>query len=260
MVQYFQQWQDSFDAFSLRERALVTIVVFVIIVMAWDAALMKNLYKQRDDATEKIKKSKQQISEIDRRTLEIVSRLGNKNDTQALQRIEELKNTLNSLNQKQKKLAVKFIRPRQMAHVLKGLLKQEAGLKLTRLESIGVQPLVFPSIGKPGAQDDFEQVVKLFKEGKATHHLTLPETDAARNEQIVTDGATTPKRPDIYKHAVEIEFIGDYLSTLNYLRNLEALPWHFYWDGMEYKVIKHPKATITISIYTLSLDKSWIGV
>lgn len=119
---------------------MVTMAAFAIIVMAWDAMLMKNLYKQRDDATEKIKKSKQQISEIDHRTLEIVSRLGNENDTQALQRIEELKSTLNSLNQKQEKLAVKFIRPKQMAHVLKGLLKREVGLKLTRLESIGVQP------------------------------------------------------------------------------------------------------------------------
>ncbi|MCI0590119.1 MAG: MSHA biogenesis protein MshJ, partial [Gammaproteobacteria bacterium] len=63
-----------------------------------------------------------------------------------------------------------------------------------------------------------------------------------------------------YMHGLRMEFEGGYLDTLDYLRKLEALPWAFFWDSVDFKVEKYPKALGSITVYTLSLDANWIGV
>lgn len=81
---------------------------------------------------------------------------------------------------------------------------------------------------------------------------TLPATTLleAKSEQ------TSP----IYKHGLEITFSGSYLDTLNYLKALEALPWHFVWESLAYTVAQYPVAETTIRVYTLSFKESWLGV
>ncbi|MEW6352740.1 MAG: hypothetical protein AB1469_00355 [Pseudomonadota bacterium] len=63
-----------------------------------------------------------------------------------------------------------------------------------------------------------------------------------------------------YKHGLVLEFEGGYLSTYNYLKELEALPWQLFWDSLELKVEKFPKARVTITVHTLSLKEGWLGV
>src|SRR5579872_1790371 len=47
---------------------------------------------------------------------------------------------------------------------------------------------------------------------------------------------------EIYKYPLEIEFHSNYFSTLAFLQRLEKLPWHIYWDGLDYKVLQYPEA------------------
>lgn len=64
----------------------------------------------------------------------------------------------------------------------------------------------------------------------------------------------------LWRHGVRLEFTGDYLSALAYLRELQTLPWALYWDDLEITMEKYPQARITITVHTLSLSESWIGV
>lgn len=64
----------------------------------------------------------------------------------------------------------------------------------------------------------------------------------------------------VYKHGLSISFTGNYFSTLQYLKNLESLPWHFYWENIDYRVTDHPKALTSFTIYTLSFEETWLGV
>lgn len=63
----------------------------------------------------------------------------------------------------------------------------------------------------------------------------------------------------LYRHGLRVRLEGDYLSTLNYLRALEALEWNFYWDSIELSMEAYPNAQITLTVHTLSLDEGWIG-
>jgi MSHA biogenesis protein MshJ len=52
---------------------------------------------------------------------------------------------------------------------------------------------------------------------------------------------------------MQLQLEGSYLATLRYLRALEDLPWKFFWEGVEYEVIEHPTARITLDLYTLGI-------
>lgn len=57
----------------------------------------------------------------------------------------------------------------------------------------------------------------------------------------------------INRYRMQLQLEGSYLATLRYLRALENLPWKFFWEGVEYEVIEHPTARITIDLYTLGI-------
>lgn len=67
-------------------------------------------------------------------------------------------------------------------------------------------------------------------------------------------------KTQLYRHDFEIEFTGDYLTTLAYIEALEQLPFKFYWQSMSYIVDEYPVGVIRVELYTLSLSKDWIGV
>lgn len=85
---------------------------------------------------------------------------------------------------------------------------------------------------------------------KQHHQLSLIklETLAVKPQQL------------LYQHGLVLHFSGTYADTLAYLTALEALPWNFVWDGINYQVKDYPLAEITLRVHTLSLEKSWLDV
>lgn len=64
----------------------------------------------------------------------------------------------------------------------------------------------------------------------------------------------------IYKHGMRIQFRGGYGDIVRYLRELESLPWRMYWGEISLVSDQYPQSTVTLTLYTLSLDEAWIGV
>lgn len=64
----------------------------------------------------------------------------------------------------------------------------------------------------------------------------------------------------IYKHGVELELGGTYLETLGFLQAVEALPWRFFWDHIDFSVEAYPQARVKLTLYTLGLQEGWVGV
>ena len=62
-----------------------------------------------------------------------------------------------------------------------------------------------------------------------------------------------------YKHGLEIEFEGSYQACLDYLQEIENLPWRFYWQVLELEVLEYPRNRVRLEVSTLSLDEEWIG-
>ena len=103
-----------------------------------------------------------------------------------------------------------------------------------------------------------EQVLKKAK------HLTLHALRSLPPEGVKVPGrdlgssAQTPI--SVYRHGVELELSGSYLDTLYFLENLEDLPWHFFWDRIEFVTEPSSQGHVKLRLYTLGLEQDWIGV
>lgn len=64
-------------------------------------------------------------------------------------------------------------------------------------------------------------------------------------------GASEPVM-QVYQHPVSVKLEGDYFAVHDYLVRLSQLPIAFYWHGFEYTVNQHPKAEVTLELFTLT--------
>ena len=50
------------------------------------------------------------------------------------------------------------------------------------------------------------------------------------------------------------------LKKTQYLQTLEKLPTQMFWGMAKMDVVKYPQVELTLTLYTLSLDKTWLQV
>jgi len=227
MKNRFAIWGERFEAFSLRERGLIAIGIIVVMFLFWDTALLSPQEIQQKNIVIEMYNTNQKTEAVTEKIREMSAALRGNQARHINARMSELQTLLEKLKQQQKDLTIEFIQPVQMAGVLRDILHAENGLILTNLESLGVQPL-FPR--EEGTKTENEK-----------NHRHIPNTN-------------------IYKHGLRIVFEGDFFKTLRYLHALEEMPWNLYWDNVEYRVTQYPKASVSITVHTLSLHEGWIGV
>lgn len=74
-----------------------------------------------------------------------------------------------------------------------------------------------------------------------------------------TTNASDNKK-QVFKHSVKITLRGGYLDLLRYLAEVEEAPVQMYWDDVSFSVDKYPDGILVLTLYTLSLDKTWLKV
>jgi MSHA biogenesis protein MshJ len=220
-------WGERFEAFSLRERTLIAVAIAVVMFLLTDTLLLSPQKVKQEQIIAEMDSINLQTQALTDQIKVMSAALRGGEAEHIKARTREIESLLAKLQQQQKDLTVEFIQPAQMAAMLRDMLHAENGLRLTRLQSLGAEPMFPPP--EQGAEAGAEKV--------------------SRSHQ-----------PEIFKHGLRIVFEGDYFKTLKYLRALEAMPWRLYWDNVEYQVTKYPRASVAITVHTLSLHEGWIGV
>jgi MSHA biogenesis protein MshJ len=119
-----------------------------------------------------------------------------------------------------------LIEPEEMARVLEQVLARTSRLTLHGLRTLPPEAVIAPLAGNPAAGEP----------------------------------ALRANAAQIFRHGVEIELSGTYLEMLQFLQALEALPWRFFWDRVEFSVEQHPRGRLKLLLYTLGLQEGWVGV
>lgn len=230
-MERFKALADRIDALSLRERGIILAGIIFVLYSAWDLFLMQPQVVQERNllADLQIKRAEQGVLNI--RFQKLLA--GNPGDPGAgnRRRLEELKDQLDRVDSEVSASAKHLVSPANMARILRLILNKSGGLQLTEIRGLGAKPLL--------EQQD------------------APGSSAAAP---AASGSGATALENAYKHGLVIRFEGDYFSTLNYIRELEALEWEFFWENLEYEVTEYPRGRIMLTLYTLSLDKEWIGV
>ncbi|WP_342114802.1 hypothetical protein [Pseudoduganella sp. OTU4001] len=66
------------------------------------------------------------------------------------------------------------------------------------------------------------------------------------------------QRELLYRHGVEVVLQGAYLDMLDYMESLENSPQQVFWGRAQLDARSYPAATLTLTLYTLSLDEKWM--
>lgn len=74
---------------------------------------------------------------------------------------------------------------------------------------------------------------------------------------IPVEGDAAPQPP--FVQPLELVVDGDFASISAYLRDLEALPWGFYWRALDIDASAWPRNRARIEIGTLSASTAWMG-
>lgn len=222
--QYWQRYSDYIDAKSLRERTMVFLMIATVLGALLHLTLFDPLLTKQSRLTRELKDHESRIS-----ALQMVAQANLKErrvDPNAATRVrlEALRTRLSSVDQALGDLGSQVVPPQQMPRLLQNLVAQNQGLQLASVRTIPATDLVNEPVA-PGAR-----------------------------------ASSNPAKVPIYKHGVEIQVIGSYHDLLDYMTQLERSPWRMYWNDAHLKVENFPLSRLTLRLYTLSLERSWLAV
>jgi len=222
MKERWDQLVAKIDAMSLRERALIFAAVAFALVAMIDSFFLNPLLQQQKRLSSQVVQQQEKMKEIQGQLAALLQAKQADKDAPQRERIRQLRDQIAQGDSFLKETQDKLVPPERMAHLLEQVLVKNGRLQLVSLETLQVSNFI-----EPAAND------------------TQPATASGKQ---------------IYKHGVKITVRGSYADLTQYLQMLEKLPTQMFWGMANLNVVKYPQAELTLTLYTLSLDKTWLQV
>lgn len=235
LKRYWQLMSDRVDALTLRERAMVFAAVAVTLVALVNLLLLDPLSAKQKQFSQQMKLQQSKLREIQVNIQVLAAAQGVDPDEANKARLAQLKQQIEEMNARLESTQQSLVPPEKMAAVLEDILHRDRQLQLVSLKTMPTTGL--NELASPVA--------------------TAPATQA---QATANQPATKPVQNSIYRHGVEITVQGNYADLLRYLAQLEELSWKMYWGKVNLAVVDYPTAKLSLTLYTLSLDKAWLSI
>jgi MSHA biogenesis protein MshJ len=222
------------DALSLRERVMlcaagIAIVLFLIYQLGMAPLLARQQVLRANLA--------QHQSRAAASNAEITSRMAafsTNPDLAAIEQIAELKKQTAALQSSLQAVQRGLVPPQKMAALLEQLMHANSKLRTVSLRTLPVSGL-----------------------SEMTASARAPSAQAQPSASATAANAPKP-RELLYRHGVELVVQGGYLDMLAYMESLQGLPSQLFWGRVQLDADNYPTATLTLTLYTLSLDEKWM--
>lgn len=225
------------DALNLRERALVFSSVTLVVVFLLNVVLIDPVYRKQKTLSDRMKQEQAEIAKIQAEIQGKVRAQSEHPDKANQEKLKKLQQEMETLRADLSSMQKNLVPPEKMTAMLEDILKRNGKLRLVSLKNLPQVNLNTFDPKKAG--------------GAAEKAATTSATKAA--EKAMESGA-------IYQHAVEIVVYGNYVDVMNYLTALESLRWQLYWSKANFQIDSYPNGTLSLTVYTLSLDKTWLNL
>ena len=225
-----QLWQKAVlkvDGLTLRERVIVFAMAALVLITLINSLLLDPQFVRQKQLSQRVKQEQGQIAAIQ-------AEIENKARAQVVdpdegnrQRLQALQQQATHMRDAVRNVQKGLVSPDRMPELLDNILKQHGNLRLVSLRKLPVTNL---AAGAP--------------------------------LQAAAETAAPGGTPEegVFRHGVEITVEGSYLDMMSYMVELEKMPWQVFWGKTKLNVENHPKATLTLTLFTLSLDKSWLNI
>lgn len=214
-----------YDALQNRERWLIAAGVLGGIILLTYSLFIDPATKQARLAERKSAEQRVQINALNAQIAALQSPNLNP-DVAARAELDSLKKSLDALASRLQTMERALVPPQQMSGLLENMIGSRSGLRLLGLKTLPVTPL----LERKGGGDSEVKTVS-------------PQTSAG-----------------LFKHGLEIRLEGSYQDLTAYLQRLENSSTKVLWSSAVLSAENHPKLVLTLTVYTLSLDRAWLIV
>ena len=224
MKRYWGGINAKVDALALRERVLIFAAIAFLLVALVNMFFLDPLLAQQKKLSTQVVQQQEKMKEIQAQIEALQQAKKNDGDSPQRLRLTQLRQQIEEGDTYLQSRRDRLVAPEKMAALLEQVLNKNGHLQLVSLQTMPAAPLI----------------------------------------DNVTDDATAPAlantAPDkqIFKHGVQITVRGSYLDLLQYLNALEQLPVQMFWGMAKMNVVEYPATELTLTLYTLSLDKIWL--
>lgn len=224
MKAYFTRLAERIDARSLRERLLIFAMAALIVSTLVTTLALDPAQARRKVLQQQIVEQQARISASQAQIQTLAASMSVDPDAANRARLEQIKARAAEIDAKMASFQKGLIGPDRMAEVLRDLLSHNRKLKLVSLRTL-----------------------------PATSLMADSNTAAAERKSPDARGA-------VYRHGVEITVEGSYADLLAYTSELESLSWHVNWGSTTLSAQAYPVSRLTLTLYTMSLEKAWLSV
>lgn len=228
----WQKLAGRFDALVVRERWLVIGAVLGGIVMIGTMQFIEPALNRTKLAQHALVEQGAQLSILRAQMLALQSSSKDP-DVAARAELAELRKRLAELGERLGTMERSLVPPERMASLLEDLVGRGKDLKLISLRTLPVRPVLEKPAEKAPA-------------GPA----------AATPPAAPVSGASA----GLYKHGVEILLEGSYADLAAYLVRLEKSEVKLLWSDVSLSSEQYPKLQLKLTVFTLSLDRTWLTV
>jgi MSHA biogenesis protein MshJ len=227
-----QRWQRlsmRIEALGQRERMLCFVAVAALLLFVAQAALLGPLARKQDLLRTQSAQQAAKLAETNDEIARLVA--GSNRDPNELLRdkLNAVRADTLRMSDELRTMQRGLVPPERIAPLLESMLRANGRLQLVSLRTLPVD-----TIDGSGA-----------------------DADAAAAAASQPKPAAVPGTV-LYRHGVELTVRGSYLDMVDAMGALEALPTQLFWGRAQLDVEDYPKARLTLTLYTLSLDPKWM--
>ncbi|HET7831901.1 MAG TPA: type II secretion system protein GspM [Gallionella sp.] len=220
MKRYWRLARVWIDKLSLRERALIFLAVAFVLAALLNLVLLDPLFEQKKTLTAQMIQRQEKTKQLQAQMAVLVQSRRDESQAPLHARLAQLKQQLADQESYLQSHREHLIEPSRMAGLLEQVLNNNGRLQLLSLQTLPVSPLI--------------------------------------EQQPAAAGGKAQKQ--IYKHGVQIRVRGSYPELLRYVSALEKLPVQVFWGEVSLQTEQYPDSVLALTVYTLSLDKTWLTV
>ncbi|SDI19258.1 type II secretion system protein GspM [Propionivibrio dicarboxylicus] len=231
------QLTARFDALSARERGLVAAallgsVAFIFWVVLIDPQMLRRRMAEQSVAVQR--------GQIEMLRAQVAALASPTQSPEAIARreIESLKKQVGETGERLATLENALVTPQRMSRLLESMIGGRSNLRLLSLRTLPVMPVLEKKDGggKPGAT----------------------QADQRKTQSVGEKASAIAETGGLFKHGVELQMEGGYSDITEYLERLEQLPQKLLWSSFSLSGEKYPKVVLKLTVFTLSMDRTWM--
>ena len=250
-----------FEALNLRERFFIALTVIAAVLVFSYVGLIEPQLTQQKIAERQIAQQTTELADLQQKVATTQSGAKSQ-DAANFANLQKAREQIGQSNDRLTVITQTLVPPDKVAGLLDEMLKRNRRLQLISLRNLPASSLT--------AHKDATTKETALKEATSKERID-PAVARAMNV-LKAQGIHPDKERDhsefsvnalegpLYKHGVEITVVGSYADLLAYLVELEKMPQRVLWNSVKLTVEDYPRARLTLTVYTLSLDKAWLSV